>query len=185
MFYPKLTLTVLRYPLRVWDWQLKVVSDNSRETIPEDIYSIIAESVTAKSRGLRDELGLEYPEIRPKNCYGVEIISTVLRSVIQYMLIDSGYIVEIAIYRIWQGSNTKVAPRMAAGVSMFHRSWDTEMASIEGSVGERGWTKDLVNFFDGERGLKGFIDEVDNIQGHLIDANNEVGDVARAVRALL
>ncbi len=59
------------------------------------------------------------------------------------------------------------------------------MASIEGSLRRRDWAPDLVNFFDYGTGLKGFINEVETIQGYLVDASKEVLDVTGAENSLL
>lgn len=101
------------------------------------------------------------------------------------MLVDSGHIIEIAIYRQWEGVATQGAPKMAAGVSLFHPLWDSEMASIEGSLRGRDWKPDLLNFFDNGTGLRGLINEVETIQGYLLDARKEVQDVTGVENSLL
>jgi hypothetical protein len=113
--------------------------------------------------------------VSPRAPYGVDITSVVVRSVIQYKLDDSGYVVDIAIYRSWDGSNTLVEPAMATSVSMFHQAWDWEMESIENTTKERGWNKTLSHFFDNGLtqegcGLQSLLAEIEVIQGFLSSA---------------
>jgi hypothetical protein len=114
-----------------------------------------------------DPLGLNYVQVSPQAPYGITISGVVVRSVIQYMMEDSGYIVEIAIYRQWGGGNTHTEPKMAASVSMFHRDWDFEMESIEGTTKERVW--DVRNFFGND--LRRFLFHVNAIQSMISTSN--------------
>jgi hypothetical protein len=120
-----------------------------------------------------------YPGVCPLGSYDVEISSVVVRSVIQYMLQHSQYVVEIGIYREWLGSKTEGEPKVFAGVTMFHQDWDLQMESIEENMtDQRHWKSDLSNFFhignDGSGGLQGFLDEVGTIQGFLSDAATQL-----------
>lgn len=100
------------------------------------------------------------------------MVTVVVRSVYQYLLKDSGYIVEIAVYREWNGYNTKAQPKMLSGVSMFHPVWDAEMGSIENTTFSRNWDPQLNCFFgQGQNGgIQKFLEDVVLIQGLLSDA---------------
>jgi hypothetical protein len=120
-----------------------------------------------------------YPGVSPLGSYNVEISSVVVRSVIQYMLQNSQYVVEIAIYRAWLGNEAEGEPKVSAGVTMFHQDWDLQMESIEENTTDpRHWKSDLSSFFhignDGSGGLQGFLDEVGTIQGLLSDAATQL-----------
>ena len=99
--------------------------------IPKAFQSLIETSITAKSATHTDALGLPYPYpkvvLKTSQPPEFEVTSVVVRSVIQYMLEGSGYIVEIAIYREWTGRNTSLEPELKASVSMFHQEWNWQM----------------------------------------------------------
>ena len=123
-----------------------------------------------------DPLDLPYPAIALRTPTDFIVEGVVMRSVFQYMWINTGNIVEIAIYREWKGCNTKPAPAMQASVSIFNPDWDSEMVSIENTTTERIWDRSLHNFFgkDGvshnNMGLSCLIAEIREIQHHLHDA---------------
>ncbi len=97
-----------------------------------------------------------------------------MKSVVQYKVEESGYVIEIAIYRGWDGSNTRDEPTVQAAVSLFHPNWDTQMEAIEHTTRVRNFGPGLRNLFhngtdDGE-GIEDFLTEVETIQGFLADA---------------
>ena len=144
--------------------------------MPAALQKLTEGSLPLKDTELIDPLGLTYPAVSvqvPKDTF---IDRVVVRSVAQYQTQDSGFVVEVAIYRTWgQGQSTKAKPAMASSVSMFHPDWDLEMESIENTTKERSWDRRLRNFFEPgmgrEDGLEHFLLEVQNIQGFLSAAN--------------
>jgi hypothetical protein len=87
---------------------------------------------------------LSYPGVAPKHTHGLDVRAVVVRSVYQYLLKDSVYIIEIAVYREWGGYSTTGEPRILSSVSMFHPVWDYQMSSIENTTGERKWDPALL-----------------------------------------
>lgn len=122
------------------DWAVEVITDNSIERWPDQLTSLIKTSVSTRTKAREDSLGLEYPAVTPTAPWGVYITKTVVRSVIQYKVRESGYIIEIAIYRTWEGEKTSDEPKMESSVSIYHPYWDDEMESIESKATEvRQW----------------------------------------------
>jgi hypothetical protein len=117
-----------------------------------------------------DPLNLPYPAIALKAPTGFMVQSVIMRSVFQYMRINTSNIIEIAIYREWEGYSTKRAPVMQASVSMFNPDWDSEMESVEAHTEIRKWDHQLHNFFrkDGvshkNTGLSRLIHEIREVQ---------------------
>jgi hypothetical protein len=144
--------------------------------VPAALQKLIEESLPLKETERVDPLGLIYPAVSVHAPQDIIVDRVVVRSVAQYKAQDSGYVVEIAIYREWNRS-TRVEPAMASSVSMFHPNWDLEMESIENTTKERAWDRQLKNFFEPgtgrENGLEHFLLEVQNIQGFLGAANRE------------
>jgi hypothetical protein len=152
---------------------LEVITDGSINDVPFSLLSLIDGSLSGNSKQRVDRLGFTYPGVSPKFVYGLDVRVVVVRSVYQYMLRDSGYIVEIAVYREWIGYNTTGEPRMLSSVSMFHPAWDDEMDSIENTTRERNWDPQLRCFFERENqsgGIQKFMEDVVFIQGLLSDA---------------
>lgn len=170
--FPSLEYELIASVDRRVDWALEVITDNSIEEWPSQLTELINNSVAVNSPVRGDTLGLSYPGVSPgPRCpYGVIISKVVVRSVIHYLVRDSGYIIEIAIYRTWEGDNTSEEPKMASSVSLYHPSWDLTTESIEMTTKVRGWDKSLSHFFDnGDRvgGLQTLMDEIGTIQGFL------------------
>jgi hypothetical protein len=155
---------------------LEVNSDNAVYEIPDNLLSLIKDSVSPKSPVREDAFELNYPHVSPRKIIGLEVFELSIRSVAQYMLSNSGYIVEIGIHRKWDGINTNREPEsIISSVTMFHSNWDWNMRSIESIAGaERGWSRDLSDFFEpdagGTNGFTGFLTEVRTIQSYLADA---------------
>lgn len=132
---------------------------------------MLRKSITSKTPQKIDELGLPYIAVEPVAPFSNRIDSVVVRSVIQFKLITSGYIVEIAIYRSWEGNNTKVKPEMEASVSLYHPSWDTALENIVKTSAMRDWAGDatLAQFYNNSAtdegcGVEAFRDAVEIIQ---------------------
>lgn len=156
-----------------FDWTLEVITDGSINDLPSSLLSLIDGSLSGNSKQRVDRLGFTYPGVSPKCVHGLDVRVVVVRSVYRYMLRDSGYIVDIAVYREWSGYNTTGEPRMLSSVSMFHPVWDNEMDSIENTTRERNWDPKLRCFFEGENqsgGIHKFMEDVAFIQGLLSDA---------------
>ncbi|CZS89849.1 uncharacterized protein RCO7_02411 [Rhynchosporium graminicola] len=164
---------------RQLDWRLEVVTDTERFDIPMPLFDLIKESISVKSKVRKDVHGLEYPEVTPSkyNKSDYHITSITVRSNIQFKLIESGFMVELSIYREWFGANTFGEPTLSTGVSMFHPTWETEMESIENTVRVRDFGPGLVNLFNGQS-LDPFIDEVNFTQGLLVDIAKELKEEA-------
>lgn len=160
------------------DWAVEVITDNSIENWPEQLTSLIKGSVSTRTKVRKDKLGLEYPGVTPTAPFGVYVTKTVVRSVIQYKAKDSGYIVEIAIYRTWDGEKTSGEPEMASSVSLYHPYWDDEMESIESKATEvRQWDSSLSHFFVHGfqvEGIPALRDEIAVVQGFLSAAQLNV-----------
>lgn len=113
--------------------------------------SYIAASLNNISTELTDSLGLRYPAIALRTPMNFEVQSLVMRSVFEYQIVQTGNVVEIAIYREWPGCDTRGVPTTEASVSMLHPNWEDEMQSIEHmTTSERSWDRDMINFFGKE-----------------------------------
>lgn len=172
------------------DVKVDVRTDEEISSIPAQIYRLIKKSVSATSAVRVDELGLEYPQVNAKLAWYID--NVVVKSVIQYKMKDSGYIVEIAIYRTWNGSATAVEPVVEASVSMFHPEWEFAMESIERTTRVRDFGgPGLKHLFpDSEpvspvmtTGMELFFEEIMAVQALLVEASVERKDQVRAALA--
>lgn len=158
------------------DWQLEVITDSERFEVPFQLYDLIKKSISVDSKVFKDCHGLEYPELKTAPEKPLQyrrdfnITSVVVRSVIQYKLINSGFFVEVSIFREWIGDRMRGQPTMKTSVSMFHPEWDTQMESIEHTTRVRDFGPGLVHLFNGQTAwLEPFLDEVAFTQGLLVD----------------
>ncbi|KAL2062999.1 hypothetical protein VTL71DRAFT_6071 [Oculimacula yallundae] len=168
---------------RQLDWQLEVRTDTERFDVPKPLYDLIHEAISVKSKVRKDPHGLEYPNVTPSkyNKLDYHITSIVVRSDIQYKLFESGFVVELSIFREWFGSTTSGEPTMSTSVSMFHPTWETELESIENTLRVRNFGPGLVNLFNGQSPwLEPFLDEVNFTHGLLVDVTSEIKKEAAA-----
>ncbi|EHK96868.1 hypothetical protein M7I_7409 [Glarea lozoyensis 74030] len=156
------------------DWALEIVTDNTiKDPLPE-WQKLVERSVTAQTKDRMDANGVPYPGVTVS--YGITKVERVIvRSTIKYKFANSGYVVEIAVYRGWVGSDTRPEPEIRLGVTMYHPVWDYSMQSIEDTTEVRDWDKDLTQFFnngeEGSHGIPYFLTEVDLIKSYLSEAS--------------
>lgn len=148
---------------------------------PRQLEDMLRSSITASTPQRIDELGIRYVAVKPLAPFSYQINSVVVRSTVQFRTADSGYIVEIAIYRQWEGNNTNATPAMKSGINLFHPMWDSALESIEKTSGAREWEGDatLAAFFNNGAtslgcGFGVFLNEVEVIQEVLRKAQEEV-----------
>jgi len=153
---------VLTIDLRGFDWTVEIIQDSEIKDIRGALRSYIAASLDSRSEELVDPSGLPYPAVGLRAPTGFTVERVVMRSVFQYMWVNTSNIIEVAIYREWEGCNTKREPMMQASVSMFNPDWDSEMESVEHHTEPRNWHPQLHNFFG--TGLQGLIHEIREVQ---------------------
>jgi len=150
-----------------------VISDN---TLPEkdcasSLETMLRKSVTEKSPQITDVLGLDYIAVQPIAPPSYTIHRIVVRSVYQFKFSSSGYIVEVAVYREWEGHNTQSTPKLAAGVSLYHPAWEPALEDISKLPDSREWASDATlapfynNGIDTEScGIEAFREAIENVQ---------------------
>ncbi|KAE9377173.1 hypothetical protein N431DRAFT_555423 [Stipitochalara longipes BDJ] len=171
-------------PERQVDFTLQVITDSLVEipqTSNKEFESLIEGSISKRHR--IDSLNMRYPWVLPRHSTELQITKLVMRSVIQYALQSTGFVIEISFYRTWYGQDTREEPQIAAGISMYHPQWDLEMESIENSTQGRNWKRDLSNFF--EDGFDDFLNELRGVQELLSQTADEVEQEAAARQAAM
>ncbi|CCU81938.1 hypothetical protein BGHDH14_bghG005606000001001 [Blumeria hordei DH14] len=165
------------------DWKLELIADNKDRVVdlPSDLRDLIKDSVPGKTELRRDVLGLDFPNVAPRSpSSSITITSVWVRSVVQYRKKDSGYIVEIAIYRKWETNKTTGDPMIFCSISMFHPDWDEETRDIFTTLGKRDWRDNLENFFkpgmQQPSGFHYFLNEIRTMQGFIYQLNNELSE---------
>lgn len=157
------------------DWDLEIITDNEIK-VPESLEYLAQTSVTTRTPVCTDALGLSYPDVNPRARLGVEITGFLVKTTFEYALPDSGYVLELAVYRKWLERGEE--PEITAGFSMYHRHWDDNMQKLP-RTSKRDWDDPLKEFFGrcsaknevpGDEGVKIFLAEVERIQGLMADA---------------
>lgn len=160
--------------IRKIDWAMELITDNTIVNPDPRWNTLVQSCITKDTKTHTDSLGVTYPNVSPTPHYGLKPDSVVSRSTIQYQLIESGSIVEITIYRIWNSPsttsppNTASPPTIRASVSMFHQDWEWQ---LDGSESVREWGEHLTPLFSNptptRTGMQSFLEDVDQIQGYL------------------
>ncbi|KAI1008014.1 hypothetical protein K3495_g227 [Podosphaera aphanis] len=162
------------------DWKLELIADNKDKvaTLPLELRNLIQDSVPTQTKLREDSLGLQFPDVTPKSSHCVFISTVCVRSVVQYRMKDSGYIVEIVIYREWMAPTTKGKPIISCSVSMFHPDWDDQTQDLSSKSYGREWKNDLSDFFkahtDCDDGFEYFLTQVRTIQKYIVEAKGEL-----------
>ena len=171
---------------------MEIIEDGTFPDIPPSLLALMRTCVTNETKDRVDSLGLPYPGITPYQSHNLRIDEVHIRSVYEYVFTGSQYIIEIAIYRSWQGCEVVGRnPKIQTSVSLYHRVWDEETGttlrrferlelisavSIENTTNERSWDRDLKCFFERKYqigGIQGFLDHVVSIQDMLVNAEKE------------
>ncbi|RDL42028.1 uncharacterized protein BP5553_02007 [Venustampulla echinocandica] len=159
------------------DSALEVITDNSIQDLDAPWQTLVGSAISPDSPERTDSLGLPYPGVSLQGGWDIAVDTVVVRSTIRFRMRDSGYIVEIAIYREWCGRDTATEPDVQASVSMFHPDWDVEMESLENTTRMRNWDAQLRQLFnngtESTHGVQGFVGQVETIRGYLSDASRE------------
>ncbi|RFU35360.1 hypothetical protein B7463_g1011, partial [Scytalidium lignicola] len=158
------------------DWTLEIITDNSIGDIPSSIRTLINTSLPNTTVQRVDSLGLTYPRVCPRvatNDLGVDEV--VVRSVWRYRVKESGYEVQISIYRVWRAGATNKDPEMSCGITISHPIWDEQMQSVDHTTQERRWGTQLENFFPSKGieksdGFDDFLNEIGFIQRYICEA---------------
>lgn len=144
-----------------FDWTLEIIDDGTSPNLNTAMLSLINSSVSSKTITKRDYFGLPYPDINPRYSKDKSVEEVVIRSIYSYKFGASGYIVEIAVYRIWPRGIMTEEPRIESGMSMYHPEWDYQMAEVYDTSNTRDWDAKLNCFFRHEdEGIPGFLKEV-------------------------
>jgi len=131
-----------------------------------------------------DAQGTEYPRMlflrdhfRPGQGHetldGNLIVSNVvLRSSWIFALVDSGYEIEVNVYRKWVGHNTLLeVDETWFSVSVYHPVWDELMEEVTDVAGEHGWDSELDALFPRgageEEGFLRFLKKIKEIRQYL------------------
>lgn len=149
--------------------------------LPSDLRDLIKDSVPSKTELRKDVFGLDFPNVAPMSpSSSITITSVWVRSVVQYRKKDSGYVVEIAIYRKWETEKTTGDPKIFCSISMFHPDWDEETRDMFTKLGKRDWRDDLENFFkpgvQQPSGFHYFLNEIRTMQGFICQLNKELSE---------
>lgn len=162
------------------DWKLELIADNRDQvlSLPLELRTLIEDSVPTKTRLRTDVLGLQFPDVTPKPSHSIFISSIWISSAIKYRMKESGYILEIVIYRKWAATTTQGDPEMFCSVSMFHPDWDDETRDLSTKSSGRNWKNDLSNFFkkvdESKTGLEYFLSQVRRVQGYILQAREDL-----------
>lgn len=178
---------------RQLDWAIDIVTDNEIDAseLPTQLQKMVEGSITTRSLIRLDSLGLPYPGVKPIPCSGATIKEVVVKSVIEYALNETDYVVELTLFRSWLGSDTRGDPILSTGVAMYHKDWDDEMGRLTATAGDRSWAEPLKTFFGkgfekdeldiGSNGIERFIAEIEMIQDLLVEATTEA-ETLRKIR---
>ncbi|KAH8808406.1 hypothetical protein F5884DRAFT_857939 [Xylogone sp. PMI_703] len=167
------------------DWNLDIITDNSIHDIPSSIRTMIETSLPKTTIQRVDSLGLTYPRVCPRALSNDLLINeVVVRSVWRYRVKETGYEIQVSIYRVWSACPTDGDPEMSCGITVSHPVWDEQMQYIDDTTQERRWGEQLENFFPtkfgGGDGFDALLDEIAFIQGYICEAAGNVAEIPSA-----
>jgi hypothetical protein len=91
-----------------------------------------------------------------------------------YLIKKSRYQVEVSIHKVWDGTSTTSAPKIGCGVTLFGRSWDDQMGSMNIAKGTRDWGNGFPEMLrPNEDGLDQLLRRTREIQVILSDVSRE------------
>lgn len=176
---------------RRMDWEIELITDNALPVneVPAPMLKMAMESVTTTTPVELDSTGLEYPKVKPHAPSGATIDGIVVRTVAEYALKASGYVLQLAVYRRWTPSNPQEV-ELSAGVTMYHRDWDYHTRDLDGTLEARHWDDPLKLFFghyadptreavEGSKGVENFLQDVEYIRDCLVDAVKEIDAIRK------
>jgi hypothetical protein len=122
-----------------FDWRLEIFSERTLLTPPEAFKEILTAVAFAKSVYAVEGSNFSFPLVTPRVPFGVTIEEFWMRSVLQYRLTGTSYIIEVAIYRGWRngGMNGKLSTEFQ--ISFYHADWGFLTVPEESVTSHRDW----------------------------------------------
>jgi hypothetical protein len=153
---------------------LEIIDDGTNPDLTSAMLKLINSSVSGTTTLKKDSLGLSFPDVAPKHTDSYPVKEIVVRSVYSYKFGESGYIVEIVVYRTWDKGCMKKEPRIESSMSMYHQVWDWQMAAVWNTTKARDWDPQLSCFFEGDGqqgGIPKFLEDIKFLQDFLAKAS--------------
>jgi hypothetical protein len=116
----------------MFDSCLEISTDEDMLQPPKVFQKLVEGSISGTSTFASEKTRLLYPAVRLLVPGGVDVDNVLVRSTLQYKLLNTSYIAQVAVYHRWNSSDTKYAPVTNCGISLYHKDWDLLMTPEEG-----------------------------------------------------
>ncbi len=146
-----------------FNWCLEIVTNDMIAKPPQAFRDLVAKSLSSTSTPVKDQFGFAFPSVALHVPMGVVVNEACIRSVLQYMLQGTSYVVEVTIYRRLDVRGAVTSTDCA--ISLYDVDWDHLMGP-EGVTEEREWKEDLFfkNTSTSETGISDFQAKVRTVQ---------------------
>ena len=142
-----------------FDSCLELTTEDVMSHPPKVFQRLVEGSIFGTSSFATGNSRLSYPAVKLRVPEGVVVDKVLVRSALQYKLLNTSYIAEVAIYNGWNSNDTRQVPVTSCGVSLYHKDWDLLMTPDEGGEGTR--VLDMGSLFPdasgAEEGLSNFL----------------------------
>lgn len=152
------------------DWCLEIIA-GTQVPLSAELMEKVKKTVNTLEPVQYDELGFPFPNINPIARIGIMVTKLLIKTTFEYALVDSGYIVEISVYRE-RVNFLKQDVDISVGFSIYHPDWDVSMKELHSTSDTRPWDNPLKEFFNHNpsQGVDTFFCIVEKVQGLLADA---------------
>lgn len=152
-----------------FDWQLEIFSEKTLLIPPEAFKEILTAVATAKSVSAVGGSNFSFPLVTPCVPLGVTIEQYWMKSVFQYQLTGTSYIIEVAIYRGWRNGDLNNKLSTEFQISFYHADWDFLTVPEQCVTSQRDWVWD--SFFPANsasgNGFGDFLSSIRTVQSFL------------------
>lgn len=116
----------------MFDSCLEISTDEVMLDPPKVFQKLIEGSICGTSTFAVGKARFLYPTVRLLAPEGIVVDNVLVRSTLQYKLINTSYIAQVAVYHGWNSSDAKQALVPNCGISLYHKDWDLLMTPDEG-----------------------------------------------------
>jgi hypothetical protein len=146
----------------MFDSCLEITTEEVMSQPPKVFQKLVEGSISGTSTFATENSRLVFPAVRLLVPEGVVVDKVLVRSALQYKLLNTSYIAEVAVYHGWNSSDTKQVPVTSCGISLYHKDWDLLMTPDEGIEGSKAL--DMRSLFPDESGTD---DGISNFLAHV------------------
>lgn len=136
--------------VRTFDWSLRAESYEF-SSVPADLQKLI-KGLEHKPYAYKEtDNSLRESRVIVKNLgeWGRRVLETQLKTSFIADIQDTPYVLEISIFQVWEGLDTKSEPQLVWGIEVYGKHWDSAVNQVNPTSRRKDWGEGMKNVWPG------------------------------------